>query len=317
MTTAVTKLSTAALLQDAPESCPGPETEKAGKSEACYGCPNQNICATAPQEDPDIVLIQERLANIKDVILVLSGKGGVGKSTISTLLSLKLSQSFQVGIMDVDLTGPSIPCMLGVEDEPVHQSSTGWTPVYVNDQLCCISIQFLLPTKDEAVIWRGDKKNGMIKQFMKDVEWDELDYLVVDSPPGTSDEHLSTIKLFQQTNKISGCVIVTTPQQVALQDVKKQINFCKKLNLKILGVVENMSGFECLNCHKTSDIFECEENGVLDMCKEYNIHYLGKLPIDPAVGLALDEGEDFFELHPESTTAKTFIDISQDILKQI
>ena len=311
-----TKLSTNALLKDAPVSCPGPETEKAGKSDACYGCPNQTICATAPSEDTDIERIKERMHSIKNVILVLSGKGGVGKSTVSTLLGLKLSQSFHCGIMDVDLTGPSIPCMLGIEDEPVHQSSTGWTPVYANDQLCCISIQFLLPTKDEAVIWRGDKKNGMIKQFMKDVEWDELDYLLIDTPPGTSDEHLSTIKLFQQTNKISGCVLVTTPQQVAIQDVKKQINFCKKLNLKILGIIENMSGYECFNCHTASNIYDCQEDGVLNMCKEYDIHYLGKLPIDPNVGLTLDDGEDYLELYPESVTSKTFNEITKDIITE-
>eukprot|EP00835_Amoeboradix_gromovi_P001436 NODE_65_length_23997_cov_0.327601.p8 type:complete len:318 gc:universal NODE_65_length_23997_cov_0.327601:12043-12996(+) len=311
------KLSTTVLLKNAPSSCPGPETEKAGKSEACYGCPNQNICSSEPQEDGDILLIKERLESVKNVILVLSGKGGVGKSTVSTLLSLKLSQSLAVGVMDVDLTGPSIPCMLGVESEPVHQSSTGWTPVYVNDNLCCISIQFLLPTKDEAVIWRGDKKNGMIKQFMKDVEWDELDYLVIDTPPGTSDEHLSTIKLFEQTKKISGCVLVTTPQQVAIQDVKKQIKFCRKLNLTILGIIENMSGYECSNCHETSDLFESVPNSVVDLCKNYNIRYLGKLSVDPLVGMALDDGDDYFDLHPHSTTSDAFDSILDNILKQL
>eukprot|EP00834_Sanchytrium_tribonematis_P000688 NODE_13_length_54415_cov_0.522424.p22 type:complete len:314 gc:universal NODE_13_length_54415_cov_0.522424:36417-37358(+) len=301
-----TKISNAALLSNAPESCPGPETEKAGKSEACFGCPNQNICATEPKEDSDLILIKERLSSIKNIILVMSGKGGVGKSTVASLLSLKLSENSQVGVMDVDLTGPSIPNMLGVDEEPVHQSSTGWTPVYVHDQLCCISIQFLLPTKDEAVIWRGDKKNGMIKQFMKDVEWDELDYLIIDSPPGTSDEHLSTIKLLQQTSKISGCILVTTPQQVAIQDVKKQINFCKKLNLNIIGLVENMSGYECQNCHKSSELFECNSDGVDNLCKEFNVSRIAKLPIDPFVGQSLDDGENYFDAHPNSTSTKEF-----------
>ncbi len=304
------------ILKDAPTNCPGPETEKAGTSEACFGCPNQKICATSENSvDPDIELITERLKTIKHVIIVLSGKGGVGKSTVSTLLSLKLSEQFQVGIMDVDLTGPSIPCMLGVENEPVHQSSSGWTPIYANDNLCCMSIQFLLPTKDESVIWRGEKKNGMIKQFMKDVEWDELDYLIIDTPPGTSDEHLSTIKLLQQTNKVDGCILVTTPQEVALQDVKKQINFCKKLNLNIFGVVENMAGYECNNCHKTSDIYDCEPNGVANMCAKYNIRHLESLPIDPQVGLALDEGENYFESHCSSTTSQKFNKIQELLLQ--
>ncbi|KAI5282221.1 cytosolic Fe-S cluster assembly factor nbp35, partial [Ascosphaera aggregata] len=184
------------LVAPEPEHCPGPESERAGQGDACAGCPNQRICteSAAKGPDPDIPLITERLSNIRHKILVLSGKGGVGKSTFSTLLAQSFalsSPNHSVGIMDTDICGPSIPKMLGVEDETVHTSNAGWSPVWVEDNLCVMSIQFMLPNRYDAVIWRGAKKNGLIKQFLKDVDWGALDYLIVDTPPGTSDEHLS------------------------------------------------------------------------------------------------------------------------------
>ena len=164
------------------------------KETPAMGCPNQAICASAPKgPDPDIPLITQRLSGVKHKILVLSGKGGVGKSTFTTMLAHAFASNPDsvVGVMDTDICGPSIPKMMGVETETIHVSSTGWEPVWVSENLGVMSVQFMLPNRDDAVIWRGPKKNGLIKQFLKDVEWGEMDFLVVDTPPGTSDEHLS------------------------------------------------------------------------------------------------------------------------------
>ncbi|KAG2652102.1 hypothetical protein PVAP13_1NG332600 [Panicum virgatum] len=290
---------------DANEHCPGTQSEDAGKADACAGCPNQQICATAPKgPDPDVVAIVERLAMVKHKILVLSGKGGVGKSTFSAQLSFALAEmEHQVGLLDIDICGPSIPKMLGLEGQDIHQSNLGWSPVYVESNLGVMSIGFMLPNPDDAVIWRGPRKNGLIKQFLKDVDWGEIDYLVVDAPPGTSDEHISIVQYLQATG-IDGAIIVTTPQQVSLIDVRKEINFCKKVGVPVLGVVENMSGLRqplsdlrfmksgesgetdatewVLNCIREkapellsvvacSDVFDSSKGGAERMCIEMGI----------------------------------------------
>lgn len=224
-------------------ACVGTDSQLAGKAAGCEGCPNQEACATAPKgPDPDLIAIQERMRHIRHKILVLSGKGGVGKSTFSAQLAFALAATgAQVGLLDVDICGPSIPRMLGLEGQDMHSSNAGWSPVYVDDNLGVISIGFMLPDPDDAVIWRGPRKNGIIKQFLKDVDWGELDYLIIDSPPGTSDEHISVAQLLKGCG-VDGAVVVTTPQEVSLMDVRKEVNFCKKTGIPVLGVVENMSG---------------------------------------------------------------------------
>ncbi|KAJ3671536.1 hypothetical protein LUZ60_007615 [Juncus effusus] len=315
--------------EDANEHCPGPQSESAGKSDACAGCPNQEICATAPKgPDPDLVAIAERMASVKHKILILSGKGGVGKSTFSAQLSFSLAQSdFQVGLLDIDICGPSIPKMLGLEGQDIHQSNLGWSPVYVSSNLGVMSIGFMLPEPDEAVIWRGPRKNGLIKQFLKDVDWGELDYLVVDAPPGTSDEHISVVQFLKETG-IDGAVVVTTPQQVALIDVRKEISFCKKVGIKVLGVVENMSGLkqpisdlkftrltesgsetdctesvlnsirekapELLDILTCSEVFDSSGGGARKMCLEMGVPFLGAVPMDPKLCKAAEEGRSCF-----------------------
>ncbi len=172
----------------------------------------------------------------------------MGKSTFSAQLSYALSaMEKQVGLLDIDICGPSVPKLMGLEGQQVHQSGAGWSPVYVEENLAVMSIGFLLDNPDDAVIWRGPKKNGLIKQFLRDVEWGALDFLVVDTPPGTSDEHLSITQYLKATHP-DGAVVVTTPQELSLADVRKEINFCRKVGLPILGVVENMSGFVCPKC---------------------------------------------------------------------
>ncbi|PSC74599.1 cytosolic Fe-S cluster assembly factor NBP35 [Micractinium conductrix] len=229
--------------EGAPEHCPGTDAEQAGKAAACEGCPNQAACASAPKgPDPDLAAIAARLAPIKHIILVLSGKGGVGKSTFSAQLAWALAaRGLEVGLLDIDICGPSLPKMLGLEGEEIHQSGAGWSPVYVQENLGVMSIGFMLPNPDDAVIWRGPRKNGLIKQFLKDVHWGECDYLIIDSPPGTSDEHISIVQ-FLKAARVDGAVVVTTPQEVSIIDVRKEINFCKKTGIPVLGVVENMSG---------------------------------------------------------------------------
>lgn len=229
---------------DANESCPGTNAEAAGRAAACAGCPNQQACATAPKGvDPDVVAVAERLRDVKHKILVLSGKGGVGKSTFASQLAYGLAADAgkDVGLLDIDICGPSAPIMFRQEGQDVHKSNTGWQPVYVTENLAVMSIGFLLPNPDDAVIWRGPRKNGLIKQFLKDTEWGALDFLVVDAPPGTSDEHLSIVQYLKHAG-ITGALIVTTPQEVAMADVRKELSFCKKVGVNVLGVVENMSG---------------------------------------------------------------------------
>lgn len=294
-----------------PEHCPGTESELAGKSDACAGCPNQEICASAPKgPDPDIPAITERLADVQHKVLVLSGKGGVGKSTFTSMLgrAFAADEDLEVGIMDVDVCGPSMPKIMGAEHERVHSSNDGWSPVYVDDNLSVMSIGFLLPDQDNAVIWRGAKKNGIIKQFLKDVIWGSLDYLIVDTPPGTSDEHLS-INQYMSESGVDGAVIVTTPQEVALLDVRKEIDFCRKAGIKIIGLVENMSGFVCPNCKGESFIFAPTTGGGEALSKECNIPFLGKVPLDPRIGKSCDNGENFLLEYPDSPASTAILEI--------
>jgi len=235
----------------------------------------------------------ENMENVARKILVLSGKGGVGKSTVSTQLSQVLALAdHQVGLLDVDICGPSVPRIMGLKGSEVRRSNLGWSPVYVDDNLAVMSIGFLLPDPDAAVIWRGPKKNGMIKQFLKDVYWDQLDYLLIDTPPGTSDEHLSITSFLKETG-IDGAIIVTTPQEVALLDVRKEINFCRKTGIKILGVVENMAGFVCPKCKGESQIFMPTTGGAEKMAQDMDVPFLGRLPLDPALMKACEEGQSF------------------------
>ncbi|RKF63612.1 Cytosolic Fe-S cluster assembly factor nbp35 [Erysiphe neolycopersici] len=310
---------TSQLIAPEPEHCPGPESAIAGKADSCAGCPNQTICASASKEaDPDIPEITSRLAEINHKILILSGKGGVGKSTFTTLLAHAIAKNpkIVVGIMDTDICGPSIPKMMGVEDEIVHVSSTGWSPVWVLENLAVMSVQFMLPNRDDAVIWRGPKKNGLIKQFLKDVEWSEMDYLLVDTPPGTSDEHLS-VNTFLKDGGIDGAVVLTTPQEVSLLDVRKQINFCKKAGIRVLGIIENMSGFVCPKCTYQSEIFKATTGGARALAQEMKIPFLGSVPLDPRIGMSCDYGESYFDIWPESPACVALTEIVKQLQVQI
>ncbi|CAI2176183.1 15312_t:CDS:2 [Funneliformis geosporum] len=308
-------MSAAEIPENAPEHCPGPSNEQAGTASACQGCPNQNVCATAPKgPDPALPFIKERMNSVKHKILILSGKGGVGKSTFTSQLGFALAndENIQVGIMDIDVCGPSIPKIMGLEGEQIHQSLSGWSAVYVQDNLGVMSIGFMLSNPDDAIIWRGPKKNGLIKQFLKDVDWGDLDFMLVDTPPGTSDEHLSIIQYLKESG-IDGAVIITTPQEVALQDVRKEIDFCRKVKIPIIGVVENMSGFVCPKCKGESVIFSPTTGGAKKMAEDVKIPFLGSIPLDPRIGKACDTGVSFLDEYSDSPASKAYLDIITEI----
>ncbi|KAL5117445.1 cytosolic Fe-S cluster assembly factor cfd1 [Pleosporales sp. CAS-2024a] len=266
------------------------------------------------------------LGNVRNIVLVLSGKGGVGKSSVTTQLALTLSlQGHTVGVLDIDLTGPSIPRFFGIEESKVRQAPGGWVPVDVHERqtlsphglqkaadghvigaLSCMSLGFILPSRSDAVIWRGPKKTAMVRQFLTDVLWPELDYLLIDTPPGTSDEHISLLEtLLKNTSPtphtslpyLAGAVVVTTPQAISISDVKKELNFCKKTGIRVLGVVENMAGFVCPNCSECTNVFS--NGGGEVMAKDFNVPFLGSVPIDPAFVQLVEEGKR--PLYPQGT----------------
>lgn len=312
--------------------CPGTESEAAGKVSACAGCPNQNVCASgaAAAPDPGIELVRTRLADVRHKVMILSGKGGVGKSTVTALLARTLAArraEHNIGVLDIDICGPSQPRMLGALGEQVHQSGSGWSPVYVDDNLALMSIGFLLGSPDDAVIWRGPKKNGMIRQFLSEVDWGQLDYLLLDTPPGTSDEHLSaTTYLSQAATPVDGndrdknaakwgAVLVTTPQEVALLDVRKEISFCRKMKVPIVGVIENMARFVCPNCTTVSVIFPAQTGGAEAMCAELDVPFLGRLAIDPRLTKACDEGRNFVQEFGNSVAVQSLKGIVDNIVR--
>lgn len=258
-------------------------------------------------------------------VAIMSGKGGVGKSSVCAQLAWTLAavQGLRVGVLDIDICGPSMPKMMGVEGEPVHPSNYGWCPVFADEDLCVISIGFLLDSDDAAVIWQGGKKDGMILQFLKDVDWPELDVLLIDTPPGTSDEHMALMHHLK--NHLDGVIMVTTPQEVALADVRKEFNFLKKVQVPVIGVVENMNGFHCPSCkvcnrrsrniiatliffvkQKDSVIFPVTSGGATRLCENLNVPLLCSMPLDPRLLQCCENGQAIVEVHPESPISELY-----------
>lgn len=265
---------------------------------------------TPDEQELREVMIKERMALVGKKIIVLSGKGGVGKSTVTVNLANALvSKGYKVGILDTDLHGPNVAKMLGCEDGMLD-SPDGKTimPVQVRENLSVISLAFAIKDSGAPIIWRGPMKIAAIKQFIGDVEWGTLDYLLIDTPPGTGDEQLTAI---QSIPGMTGAVIVTTPQDVAILDSRKSVNFAKQLNLPIVGVVENMSGLICPHCSEIIPLFG--KDGGKKLAKEADIPFLGSIPIEMNLRENEDSGKSPLEMNPDSESSKALISIANII----
>lgn len=288
----------------------------AQRASSCDSCKDSS-CSAARRElgenDQDFEerrALQSRLCHIGHKIMVMSGKGGVGKSTVAVNLAMGLMLAGKkVGLLDVDIHGPSIPTMLGLEGANIEAGPDGLMPVELG-HLKVMSMGFLLRSPDDAVIWRGPVKGNVIKQFLKDVAWGDLDYLIIDAPPGTGDEPLSICQLI---NPIDGAVVVTTPQRVAAMDVRKSITFCAQVGMKVLGVVENMSGFVCPKCGELTHILR--SGGGRLMAEDMGVPFLGSIPIDPMVAEAGDMGQAFVMHHATSPTAELMRQVVAPLLE--
>ncbi len=257
--------------------------------------------------------LKQNMSKVKHKILVLSNKGGVGKSAVAINLACSLSEKgFKVGILDADLHGPSVAKMLGFEDKILRGSSLGIDPIVVSTNLVAVSMASLIESPDMPLIWRGPLKMMALKQFLGEVKWGNLGYLIIDSPPGTGDEPLSICQLIPE---LEGGIIVTTPQDVALSDSRKCINFLKNLNIPILGIIENMSGLKCPYCGKNIDLFK--SGGGEKTASEFNLLFLGKIPIDINMVNSTDEGKPYISQYKNTETAQIFNKMVESIITQI
>ena len=278
---------------------------------ACGTCDASDGCSESEKEKHTEELLRERLDRIGKKIMVMSGKGGVGKSTVAANLAVYLAmEGFDVGLLDADIHGPNIPKMLGVEDEKLHGSNKGIVPIKAMENLSVISVGYMLESQDTPVIWRGAMKHGVIKQFLGEVNWGDLDFLIVDLPPGTGDEPLSVAQLIGSSD---GSIIVTTPQDVALLDSRKSVNFSKRLEVPVLGIIENMSGFTCPHCNKDIDLFKV--GGGEKAAKEMDVPFLGRIPIDTEVIESGDSGKPFVRHMRDSAAFLAFSEFMDEFLK--
>ena len=260
--------------------------------------------------------LKENISRIKNKIIVMSGKGGVGKTTVAVNLAYGLAlKGYKTGILDVDIHGPNIAKMLGIEKQRLGNSHLGMEPIEVMQNLKAISMALLIEDPDKPIIWRGPLKMQTIKQFLSDVDWGTLDYLIVDAPPGTGDEPLSVCQLISDIN---GAVIVTTPQDVAILDSRKSVQFAKELKIPVIGIIENMSGFLCPHCQKEIDLFGI--GGGEKAANNLEVPFLGRIPIELEVVKSGDLGEPFIQSLKEHSVSrimdKIIITIDENINQQ-
>jgi Mrp family chromosome partitioning ATPase len=257
-----------------------------------------------PQAEQD-AKINSTLGKIRHKFLVMSGKGGVGKTSTAVNLSIALAnKGFKVGIMDVDLHGPDVPRMLGLNAMLEVGPNGKLTPASYSSNLKAVSVEALMPTKDEAVIWRGPIKYSAIQQFIGDVDWGELDFLMIDSPPGTGDEPLTIAQIVKDARAL----IVTTPQEVALADVRKSISFCKRVKMEVFGLIENMSGLSCPHCGEIIDLFG--SGGGEKTARQFGLNFMGRIPIDPNVVQCGDSGQCYRDANADSRVTRAFDEIA-------
>lgn len=267
---------------------------------------------SAASEDPFALqdkIIADTLKNIKHKIFVMSGKGGVGKSSVTVNTAAALARKgHKVGVLDVDMHGPSVPNLLRLNASvQIDRLSGKMIPARWDERLSVISMDSLLQDKDQAILWRGPKKSSAIRQFLADVKWGALDFLLIDSPPGTGDEHMTVLKSIPDAK----CVVVTTPQEISLADVRKAINFLQYADATILGVVENMSGLVCPKCGEEISIFK--KGGGETLAKTYGLKFLGAIPLDPAAVVAADRGEPVVALDSDNAAKTAFLRLAGEI----
>lgn len=290
--------------------------KKDADNQGCSGCTKKDCSAARPRQDEDPnefaerQRLQSRLCRIGRKVVVMSGKGGVGKSTMAASLASALARAGKrVGLLDIDLHGPSIPTMMGLEGRRISGPEGEMEPI-VSRGVKVASIGMFLEHPDQAVVWRGPMKANMIRQLLRDVAWGELDFLVIDSPPGTGDEPLAACQLI---GDIDGAVIVTTPQRVAAVDVRKSITFCRMIGVPVLGVVENMSGFCCPKCGELTPILGF--GGGQRMAREMGVPFLGAVPIDPEVVRLGDSGQDAAGLDDRHPAARAVREVTGQLLR--
>ena len=272
-------------------------------------------CKSSPQKQKQSeqdAALQNSLKKIKNIYIVMSGKGGVGKTSVSVNMAMALAKKgFKVGLMDVDIHGPDVPRMLGIQKEVLGvNANRKLMPLAYSDNLSAVSIESLSASKDDAIIWRGPMKHSVIRQFISDVDWGELDYLIIDSPPGTGDEPLSVAQVITGAK----AVIVTTPQEVSLADVRKSINFCRTIKMEIFGLVENMSGFNCPHCGETIDMFGT--GGGEKTAQDFRIPFLGRIPFEPKIVACGDSGSCYQEIYKNSPVTKAFEAVAEKMAKK-
>ncbi len=279
----------------------------------CTGCGTSGSCDSGSCEtSPEEQQMKARLSRIKNKIVVLSGKGGVGKSTVATNIAIALSLAGKkVGLLDVDVHGPSVPRILGLGGQQPHMNEASMEPVGWSKNLWVMSLGFLIPSPEQAVIWRGPVKMGLINQFLRDVEWGDLDFLIVDCPPGTGDEPLSVL---QSIGPEAQAVVVTTPQSLAVDDVRRSVSFVRQLNNPVLGIVENMSGYVCKHCGEVEHIFS--SGGGEKLAQEMGVPFLGSIPLDPEMGRSAEEGYAYLKVHEHTPVTEAFGRIIKPMLEK-
>lgn len=288
-------------------------SDSCNEANSCSSCSSSSSCKPDEKQQHTRMLIEKTLQKIKYKIMVMSGKGGVGKSTVSVNLAASLNKlGYKVGLMDADIHGPNIPKMFGIKEKGVFSSKDGLVPYEPFENLYIMSVGFLIKDDDDAIIWRAPLKHSLIEQFLSEVRWGDLDFLIVDLPPGTGDEPLSVAHVI---GNVDGSVIVTTPQEVALLDSRKSVTFSKRLNVPILGIVENMSGFVCPKCGEKTDIFKT--GGGEKAAGELHVNFLGKIPLDPALVMQGDLGKPYIIEFPDTKTTESFNLVAERIVSQL
>lgn len=285
------------------------DKEKCDLKQECQSCQQGDKCSEEEKQAHREKMLREKLSHIEHKLMVMSGKGGVGKSTVAANLAVSFARKgYEVGILDADVHGPNIPKMLGLDHAKLIGTAQGMLPVPLYPNLKVLSMAFLLPHADSPIVWRGPLKHSAFQQFLGEAEWGELDYLIIDLPPGTGDEPLSIAHLIGQ---VDGSIIVTTPQEVALLDSRKAVIFSQMVHVPVVGIVENMSGFLCPHCGKEINLFKV--GGGEKAALELKVPFLGRIPLDPEIVQNCDQGKPFVAANPNSPAAKAFYEFTERI----